>query len=167
MNSNINLRALEPEDASFMHEAEKDEAAWKYSDYLAPLSFDMLREYALTYDADPFRSGQLRLVAEADGKAVGLIDLFDISPRHLHADTGIFLVPDARGKRIGSEALGMLCRYCRSRLGLHMLKATISEFNTVALGAYRKAGFTLAGRLPDWFRNEDGYEDMLILTKTL
>ncbi|MDE5849776.1 MAG: GNAT family N-acetyltransferase, partial [Muribaculaceae bacterium] len=61
MDYELRLRALEPEDADMMYDAESDEAAWRYSDYLAPMSLELLREYALTYDADPFRSGQLRL----------------------------------------------------------------------------------------------------------
>ena len=61
-NRKLRLRALEPEDAEMMYEAESDPAAWRYSDYLAPMSREMLREYALTYDADPLRSGQLRLI---------------------------------------------------------------------------------------------------------
>ena len=89
MNHELRLRALEPEDAEMMYAAESDEAAWLYSDYLAPLSLEMLRQYALSYDADPMRSGQLRLIIEVDGRAAGILDIFDISPRHLRADTGI------------------------------------------------------------------------------
>ena len=34
----IRLRALEPEDADMMYECESDPVAWRYSDYLAPMS---------------------------------------------------------------------------------------------------------------------------------
>lgn len=85
MNYELRLRALEPEDADMMYEAENDEAAWKYSDYLAPLSRELLHHYALTYDAEPFRSGQLRLIIEKDETPIGILDLMDISARHLRA----------------------------------------------------------------------------------
>lgn len=162
---NISLRALEPEDADFMYEAESDPFAWEYSDYLAPLSREQLRQYALTYDADPFSAGQLRLVIEAAGAAVlsevknpaGIIDLFDISPRHLRADTGIYILPEFRGKGIGAEALRLTADFARRRLALHQLTATVADTNPAALACYRKAGFTLTATHPDWLRTHTGF----------
>ncbi len=163
----VKLRALEPEDAEFMFEAENDEAAWIYSDYLAPLSMEMLRQYALTYDADPLRSGQLRLVVEFDGRPVGMADIFDISARHLHAMTGIYILPDMRSEGIGSEALRLLCEYCRSRLGLHLLCAIIAEKNHTARKCYRKAGFIASGILPEWLRDGDLYSNAIFMVRMI
>ena len=162
MSHEIKLRALEPEDAVMMFEAEDDEAAWRYSDYLAPMSLEMLRQYALTYDADPIRSGQLRLVIEVNAKAAGLLDIFDICPRHLRADSGIYLLPAYRGKGLGVRALELVKVYCRNRLGLHQLSASVARHNISALNCYKKAGFKVTGIRPDWLRTPNGYEDIVI-----
>lgn len=162
-NFEFRLRAVEPEDADMMYAAEEDEAAWRYSDYLAPMSLEMLREYALTYDADPLRSGQLRLIIEADGKAAGILDLFEISARHLRADTGIYLLPEHRGKGLGVLALEAAKNYCRHRLGLHQLTASVSESNGEALRCYLRAGFTATGKRNDWLRTAEGWEDVELL----
>ena len=162
-NGELRLRALEPEDAEMMYEAESDPAAWRYSDYLAPMSREMLREYALTYDADPMRSGQLRLIIDKDGTAIGMLDLFDISPRHLRADTGIYILPDYRWGGIGVKALQLAKDYCRSRLGLHQLTASVAQQNTAARRCYEKAGFQTSGTRPDWLRSENGWEDIDLL----
>lgn len=163
VDSELRLRAVEPEDAELMYLAEDDPAAWTYSDYLAPMSREMLREYALTYDADPFRSGQLRLIIEAAGKAAGILDLFDISARHMRADTGIYLFPEHRGKGLGTLALEAAKDYCRCRLGLHQLTASVAVGNPEALECYRKAGFTSTGRRRDWLRMTEGWEDVELL----
>lgn len=163
MNYELRLRALEPEDAEMMYDAESDPAAWRYSDYLAPMSKELLRDYALTYDADPFRSGQLRLIIDLDGKAIGILDLFDISPRHLRADNGIYLLPEYRKKGIGVKAIQLAMEYCRDRLGLHQLTASVSTQNTEALGCYQKAGFTPTGKRLDWIRTSEGWEDVDLL----
>lgn len=163
----VRLRALEPEDTEFMFEAENDEAAWTYSDYLAPLSMEMLRQYALTYDADPLRSGQLRLVVDVDGKPVGMADIFDISARHLHAMTGIYILPEMRSKGIGAEALRLLCEYCRSRLGLHILSAIIAEKNHSARNCYRSAGFIESGILPEWLRDGAIYSNAIFMAQKI
>ncbi|MDE6340702.1 MAG: GNAT family N-acetyltransferase [Muribaculaceae bacterium] len=158
---------MEPEDAEFMFEAENEEAAWIYSDYLAPLSMEMLRQYAMTYDADPLRSGQLRLVVDVDGRPVGMADIFDISARHLHAMTGIYILPDMRSKGVGAEALRLLCEYCRTRLGMHILCAIIAERNQAARKCYRSAGFIASGILPQWLREGDYYNNAIFMVRKI
>ncbi len=167
MKNELRLRALEPEDADMMYEAENDEAAWKYSDYLAPLSRELLHHYALTYDADPFRSGQLRLIIEKNETPVGILDLFEISPRHLRAEIGIYLLPKFRGKGFGTEALLAAKDYCKNRLCLHQLGATIAESNAPAKRSFERAGFSVSGIRPDWLRTPDGYDSVLLLSTFL
>lgn len=162
--SEIKLRALEPEDADFMYEAESDTDAWKYSDYVAPLSREMLRQYALTYDADPLRSGQLRLIIENAGIPIGIADIFDISTRHLRAETGIYILPTHRGNGYATKALLKLADMCRIRLGLHQLTAIVSDNNPSATKAYLKAGFITVGHLPDRLRLTNSYESALYLS---
>ncbi|MDE6023233.1 MAG: GNAT family N-acetyltransferase [Muribaculaceae bacterium] len=163
----LTLRAIEPDDVEIMYEVESDESAWKYSDYLAPLSRELLRAYAITYDADPFRSGQLRLVIDISGTPIGIADLYDISPRHLRADSGIYILPEFRNKSLASGALECLKEYAKVRLGLHQLTATISENNTYAIRAYKKVGFCQTGTRPDWLRTPDGYESVLLFSAIL
>lgn len=160
----VNLRAIEPEDVDFIYETEQDPEAWKYSDYVAPLSRELLRQYALTYDADPLGAGQLRLVIEFDGEPVGLADIFDISPRHLRADTGIYITNKYRNNGLGTYALEALAAYCRDRLGLHQITASISKHNAAAMRCYTKAGFIETGIRLDWWRTVDGYEDVAMFT---
>lgn len=158
------LRALEPEDSEIMYEAENDPAAWEYSDYTAPLSRELLKTYALTYDADPLRAGQLRLIAEEAGEAVGIVDLFNISARHLRAESGIYIFPEHRRKGLGAKALECTRDYCLGRLGLHQITATISEQNNAAICCYKKSGFIETGILRDWLRTQGGYEQAVTLS---
>lgn len=167
MRQELELRALEPEDADFLYSAESDEAAWLYSDYLAPLSRELLRQYALTYDADPFRAGQLRLIIDLDGIPGGILDIFDISPRHLRADTGIYILPHLRGKGVATKALELAKDFGKARLGLHQLTASIADTNKSAIKAYKNAGFSITGSRPDWLRTPTGFISVLILSSIL
>lgn len=163
----MTLRAIEPSDVDFMYSAEQDPSAWKYSDYVAPFSRELLRQYVLTYDADPLRAGQLRLIIEEDGAPIGIADLFDISARHLRADTGIYLLPQHRGYGKGVTALNALAKCCRERLGLHQIVASISKHNHNALRCYIKAGFVETGIRPQWWRSSSGFEDVALLMLNL
>ncbi|MDE5871582.1 MAG: GNAT family N-acetyltransferase [Muribaculaceae bacterium] len=160
MNYELRLRAVEPDDVGMMYTAESDEAAWRYSDYLAPISMEMLKVYAHTYDADPMRSGQLRLIVDLDGTPVGILDFFEISPRHLRADTGIYILPEFRGNGLGTEVLELAKEYGGRRLGLHQLTASVALGNISALRCYEKAGFVSTGKRIDWLRTPEGFEDV-------
>lgn len=164
----IHLRAVEPEDWSFMYEAERDPAAEEYSAQNAPLSKELLKQYALTYDADPFRSGQLRLIIEDKEKnPIGIADIYDISPRHARAECGIYIIPSERRKGYAKETLMRVIQLASSNLGLKQLTATISEDNAAALSVYRSVGFIQTGTRPKWWRNSSGFHDVKILNVEL
>lgn len=166
----IQLRAVEPSDADFMYEVENDAAAWRYSDTIAPLSRRILREYALNYDADPFSAGQIRLIITdaVNNTPVGIIDLYDISQRHLRAFVGIYICKDFRGKGYAQEALHQIEYYAKTTLHLNTLGAKIEDGHEHATKLFEENGFTKCGCLPNWLSAPDGkYSDMLLYIKLL
>ncbi len=160
----IRLRAVEPEDATLMWMAENDAECADTSDYTAPLSRHRLLEYALSYDADPFRAGQLRLIVEmvqtdgmyGRGEAVGIVDLYEISVRDLTAWTGIYISPSWRGRGIGGMALHALVQEAFGRMGLKALGARVGEDNPASLRLFAGAGWMRCGTLPQWRRTLSG-----------
>lgn len=164
----IRLRAIEPDDWQFMFEADNDPSAFEYSSQTAPLSKEQLRQYAITYDADPFRSEQLRLIAETTaGTPVGIADFFDISARHSRAECGVCIVASHRGEGLGKATLIAMKQFAKSRLGLSQLTATIAEDNASALAAFKSVGFSSTGYRPAWWRSESGLRDVIILNSFL
>ncbi|MDE6444418.1 MAG: GNAT family N-acetyltransferase [Muribaculaceae bacterium] len=166
----LHLRALEPSDADFLYEVENDHEAWRYSDTIAPLSRKVLREYALTYDADPFSAGQLRLIISEEGNnnLVGIVDLYDVSSRHLRAFIGIYICTDFRKKGYADETIRLVEEYAHNTLHLHQLGAKIDASHTQAVNLFRDLGYKLIGTFEEWLSTPDGhFTDMLIMTKKL
>lgn len=167
----INLRALEPEDAELLYKIENDSAAWQYSDTVAPLSKSLLRDYATNYDADPWRAGQLRLLAETndDGnsKTVAVLDLFDISIKHQHAKVGIYVIDEFRNKHIGAKGLNLLVKYAKEVLGLRALLAEVAECNNEGKALFISAGWETIGQIPNWFFVNRKFQSVLIYSKDL
>ncbi|MBD5181067.1 MAG: GNAT family N-acetyltransferase [Bacteroidales bacterium] len=164
------LRAIEPSDADFFYLVENDSSAWADSDTIAPLSAHMLRIYAENYDADPFASGQLRLIAaEADDPArpVGIIDLYEISPLHSHAWVGIYLLPSLRGSGRAKRMLALIADYARSHLRLSSLGARILAGNDISLKLFSDCGYILRGTLPRWRYIAGHPADLHLLTLDL
>lgn len=166
----LHLRALEPSDADFMYEVENDAQAWRYSDTIAPLSRKILRDYALTYDADPFTAGQLRLIITEEGsnQPVGIIDLYEVSQRHQRAFIGIYICKDYRGKGYAEETLQLIEEYAHNTLHLHQLGAKVEDGHHVAENLFVNLGYELKGNLKDWLSTPDGkFVAMKIFTKPL
>lgn len=161
------LRALEAEDVDLLYVWENDPAVWGVSGTLAPFSRHTLRRFLDEQRFDLYAARQLRLVVETlDGRAVGLVDLFELEPVDLRAGIGILIHGAGdRGRGFASDALDVLCRYARQVLGLHQLWCSVAPDNAASLTLFRRAGFVECGRKREWRRTPDGWADELLLQK--
>ena len=161
------LRALEAEDVDLLYVWENDPAVWGVSGTLAPFSRHTLRRFLDEQRFDLYAARQLRLVVETlDGRAVGLVSLFEFEPVDLRAGIGILIHGAGdRGRGFASDALDVLCRYARQVLGLHQLWCSVAPDNAASLTLFRRAGFVECGRKREWRRTPDGWADELLLQK--
>ena len=161
------LRALEAEDVDLLYVWENDPAVWGVSGTLAPFSRHTLRRFLDEQRFDLYAARQLRLVVETlDGRAVGLVDLFEFEPVDLRAGIGILIHGAGdRGRGFASDALDVLCRYARQVLGLHQLWCSVAPDNAASLTLFRRAGLVECGRKREWRRTPDGWADELLLQK--
>ncbi|MBD3889768.1 GNAT family N-acetyltransferase [Olleya marilimosa] len=158
----INLRALEPEDLSFIHEIENDESIWEISNTITPYSKYLIKQYLDHAHKDIYEVKQLRLViCNKNQDAIGMIDVFDFDYKNRRAGIGILVKDTAnRQKGHGKEALQLLTNYCFKHLDLHQLYCNISEDNTASLALFKSQGFKEIGLKKDWnyldghFKNE-------------
>ena len=160
----LRLRAVEPADACYMYGVENDPSQWIGSDITAPMSAHVLRDYAETYDADPIRSGQLRLMAEETitGRTIGIIDLYRISPIDRSAMTGIYVDSTVRRQGYAREMLRLIECYARDILCLHQLNALILADNTGSRRLFETAGYNHTATLRDWKRAAGRYYDVAV-----
>ena len=157
------LKPVEPDDVDFMLDCENFEDNTRWSDYRAPLSRNQLMTYALTYDADPFASGQLRLIVWNEGERVGIVDLYDISEKDGRAFVGICIHPSKRNNGYGCSSLLALNALARQRLGLRALAAKISEINKTAISVFKRVGYNSVSLLPAWHKIGAEYHDIRLL----
>ncbi len=148
---NICLRALEPEDLSFLKIIENDEAIWEISHTQTPYSSYILKEYLKNSHKDIYEIKQLRLVIDHEEEAIGLIDLFDFDPKNKRAGIGIIIAEASnRQKGYGKEAIELLLKYAFTYLGIHQLYCNIAETNTPSIQLFESCGFKLVGLKKDW-----------------
>lgn len=151
----IILRACEPQDIDHLYEWENDMSVWHVTNTYIPFSKHTLQKY-LESIQDIYTDRQLRLLIVADGKPVGMIDLFDFEPYHLRAGVGILIAQqNDRHNGLATDALNTLKTYCRDVLGIRILFCNILVNNTPSLKLFEKCGFQLCGTKPAWHRSGD------------
>ena len=160
-------RLLADEDVELLYVWENYPAVWGVSGTLAPFSRHTLRRFLDEQRFDLYAARQLRLVVETlDGRAVGLVHLFEFEPVDLRAGIGILIHGAGdRGRGFASDALDVLCSYARQVLGLHQLWSSGAPDNAASLTLFRRAGFVECGRKREWRRTPDGWADELLLQK--
>lgn len=163
----ITLRPPEPVDVDTLYRWENDAEVWCVGNTVAPYSRKQLWEYIDTYEADIFKSRQLRFIIElnAGREPIGTVDLFDFDPINSRCAIGILVIPHFREKGIASETVGLIENYCRRHLSIHQLYCTIAESNQPSRELFQKSGFSISGRLKSWMRRANTYEDAYIYQK--
>ena len=158
------LRAPEMGDLDTLFAWENDSSLWHVGNTIAPYTHRQLYEYIDTYEADIFKSRQLRfiIIEKESGTSVGAIDLFDFDPINRHASMGILISADYREKGYAGKAISLLCHYCSTHIGMHSLTAVTEKTNNSAINLFKKCGFDTCGCLRSWIRRGNIYNDAVL-----
>lgn len=154
------LRALEPSDLEAMYLWENDREIWRVSGNTAPLSRERLAQFIEEQSYDIYATRQMRLIIEANGVAVGTLDIFDFDPQHLRFGIGI-LVYAAEDRRHGyaRSAIEAIKEYGRETLGVKQIWASVADNNPASIALFEGAGFEHCGTRRAWLRTATGYVD--------
>lgn len=154
------LRALEPADVELMYLWENDRDVWRVSGNIAPLSKHRLAQFIEEQSYDLYATRQMRLIIEAEGVAVGTLDIFDFDPQHLRFGIGILVyAPGDRRRGYARAAIEAISNYGRETLGVKQIWASVAENNNASIALFEGAGFEHCGTRRAWLRTADGYVD--------
>lgn len=163
----VYIRALEPEDLSFLYEVENDPLIWHTSNTTMPYSRYFLKQYIETQQGDLFIDKQLRLIIELkeSKKPVGVIDLFEFNPHHRRAELGIVVHENYRNLGYAEEAIKLVSNYGFHHIMLHQITAKIAITNDTSIRLFERCGFNEIAILPEWMLTAKGYTDVKVLQK--
>ena len=154
------LRARTDDDLEVLFSIAADLDTWEERNPSAPGPLKRQRFDARVASNDA-SDDSVTFIIDVDGRAVGSASLFDFDSFARHAEAGISLVPDARGRGIGTAAILQLVEFGFVRRNLRRIHLQAIASNTAAIRAYEKAGFVVEGRQREhaWVRG--GYEDIV------
>ncbi len=165
----IVLRAMEPADIDAIYRWENDPEVWIYSAAHQPFSRHALQQFIDECSGvDIYASRQLRLMAEnAEGEAVGCVDLYDFDPHHRRAGVGILTDSRMRRKGYGIAMLAAVEAFAREHIGLHQLYAIVGTGNEQSVRLFEKAGYATCGRVKDWLLTGGEWSDAIVYQKII
>lgn len=165
----MRFSAVEPEDAPAIWRMETDSGQWMLNGMTAPVSLQAICDYAVNYDADPYRAGQIRFMVrdKISGEEIGLADLYDISALNHTAWLALYVMPELRGRGMGIKMINILEEYCMNILNLRSLGAKVAAGNVASIRIFTKAGYRHAGALSHWLEYGGKPMDMLLFQKSL
>jgi diamine N-acetyltransferase len=169
-NSELKIRALEPDDVELLYNWENDTSIWRVSNTHAPISKYLLASYIKSSDRDFWESKELRLIIETNlGVPVGTIELFDFDPYHSRAGLGIMIFETyERRKGLAFSAVQLISQYAHNEFGMYQLYVNVAESNIASIELFKKLGFELVGIKKNWLRLPgNGWENECLFQKIL
>ena len=157
------LRAIEPAVVDNIYRWENDTTYWDLGCSTAPYSKKQILNYIENNSSDIYTDRELRLIIEADGTAVGIIDLINFDLFNSRAAIGILIDKDKQGLGYGEVACNMVIDYARNFLGIHQLYVEIPTHNTKSINLFKKLGFIQTGIMKDWQKTGNTFADIAIL----
>ena len=165
---NLKLRAIEPEDLDLLYRIENDTTLWNIGTSNVPYSRYLLHDYVAHATNDIYTDRQVRMMIDnGDGQTVGIVDLVSFDPANRRAEVGIIILNDYRRQGYATATLQQIRDYALRVLHLHQLYAYIDENNEPSLSLFRKAGFSIAGHIPEWLFDGEHYHDACLLQLVL
>jgi len=159
----VSLRPRTDDDLDLLFEIAADLDTWEERNPQAPRPLTRDRfdaQLARTADNEGPEAA-MSFVIDVEGAAVGSASLFDFDLFARHAEAGISLKRNARGRGIGTAAIVQLVEFRFARHNLRRIHLQAIASNIAAIRAYEKAGFLIEGRQRQhaWVRGT--YEDIV------
>ena len=108
------------------------------------------------------------LVAEVDGKVVGMCDVEKLKYKKKHVGSlGIAIRKEYRGLGIGYNLMKTTIELAKKELKLKIITLSVFENNKIALKLYKQLGFKVCGRCPKFLKHKGKFWDELIMYKEL
>lgn len=169
----IFLRRCEEMDADLLYALENDPQIDRTNTLVEPLALFEARQITSARESELLSNGFLLLVAclrqsemQGENIPIGIAQLYDFNFFHRRSAVGIVLKGEYQHRGYGEKVLHMLINYAFKALSLHQVYAEIYPTNIAAKTCFSKVGFQKVATLPQWYKMDDGYQDLEIHTIT-
>lgn len=175
----ITLRPIRPTDADDIYRAVQDPEIPKFTtvpaEYSKQLAIDFAQERA---GASFLNRTELVFVIEVDGFLnsqdypyangfAGVVSLHTIDFSNHRAEVGYWIAKEARGKRVGTQAVELITEYGLITMGFRRINGLVDNRNEASKKLLLNAGYEYEGLLKQYVTRSDGAQiDMALFAAT-
>ena len=160
------LRAVEPEDASYLAELINDpEVRGSLGAYslIFPVSVDMEAKW-ISETARKDDQVHLMITRRKGGEPIGVLSLKDINRRNGSAHLSIILERMSWDKGYGAEAIKGTLEFLFDKMNFHRVWLRVAEDNLRAISCYEKCGFAKEGSLREDHLTHGGWKNSFVMS---
>lgn len=159
----IELRGIEPGDADFFYEWNKETATQKNLDQIwFPSSLFRQEKWVEKQSIKSIEDDSyFFVILNKVGEKVGMIHSHDCDKKNGNFGYGLGIIEGHRKKGYASEAIRMLLNYYFQELRYHKAIVGIYAFNQVSIALHKKIGFKEEGRLREMLFGGNEFHDLL------
>jgi diamine N-acetyltransferase len=163
-NSEVRLRAIEPEDLDLLYRIENDMKLWNVGATNVPYSRYTLHDYIANAADDIYVDRQVRMMVEnRTGEIVGIVDIVNFDPRNCRAEVGLIILDAFRRQGYGSGVLDAINTYALNILHLHQLFAFVDIRNEASYRLFQTKGYQESAIIKDWLYDGCRYHDAVLM----
>lgn len=130
--------------------------------------FPLTREHLLQHMKECTERGDriiYKAVLSEDGTVFGYIEHGAIDRRNNSLRIGRVLIdPAQRGRGLGAAMMQAAVDLAFEQFGMHRVALGVFENNPRAVACYERVGFKREGVVRDWFKTDDGYWSMIVMS---
>lgn len=165
-NSDIRLRAIEPEDLDLLYRIENDMKLWNVGASNVPYSRYTLHDYIANAADDIYVDRQVRMMVENQaGEVIGIVDIVNFDPSNCRAEVGMIILDAYRRQGYGSRVVDAIGTYALNILHLHQLFAFIDTRNEACRRLFTAKGYQESAVIKDWLYDGTGYHDAVLMQR--
>lgn len=146
----VNLRIPEPTDIDALYLWYNDPRQWRQSLSQPMVSRHHISEFVQNGTHSLLTEGQLCMVIEVDGEAIGTVDICDYNAVAATAFVSIYIATEHRQHGYGRQALESAVAVARDAFGIRSLAALIVTDNKASQRIFAACGFVESGILRSW-----------------
>ena len=106
------------------------------------------------------------LVEVASGQVIGMLRVQHIDSVNAHCEIGLDILPDLRGRGLGTASYRMALEYLFLHYNMHLVYLRVAAFNERARALYDRLGFVETGRFPEYLYRQGRYWDYILMAMT-
>lgn len=157
------LRPLLKSDIDFLLYIENNPNYWSSGDVYEEYSREDLNQFLDNKKGlETDLQDRLVICLNEDNSPIGLLDIFNYSPKHQYASLGIIIDEPFQNKGFAKEALLLALKFVAKNTSIKNLTVSITDINKVSIKLFESVGFLKVGVRKNWFKVDEAWCDEYI-----